>query len=145
MYSFTMKIRSSFRQKLGLLLIIFGFLSCQTLVAQNCQSTSDGLVESLIGSDFNRKDSSVVNQNFATESILTTTLSGVRILPDGGPLPPSAQGYLNSLTYDETLSANNTYLITDSVFSRWGANEYAVLPTGTSDGNAFYVLRPNNH
>lgn len=144
MYSFTMKIRSSFRQKLGLLLIVFGFLSCQTLVAQNCQSTSDGLVESLIGSDFNRKDSSVVNQNFATESILTTTLSGVRILPDGGPLPPSAQGYLNSLTYDETLSANNTYLITDSVFSRWGANEYAVLPTGTSDGNAFYVLRPNS-
>lgn len=146
MCSFAMKIRRGgfFCKPFTLVAFIIACLSCQSVFSQNCQSTADGSVESLIGSDFNRKDSSVVNQNFATESILTTTLSGVRILPDGGPLPPSAQGYLNSLTYDETLSANNTYLITDSVFSKWGANEYAVLPTGTSDGNAFYVLRPNS-
>ncbi|MBR4970232.1 MAG: hypothetical protein IKY58_00505, partial [Paludibacteraceae bacterium] len=146
MCSFAMKIRRGgfFCKPFTLVAFIIACLSCQSVFSQNCQSTADGSVESLIGSDFNRKDASVLNQNFPTDSILTTTLSGVRILPDGGELPPSAQGYLNSLTYDENLSADNTYLITDSVFTRWGENEYAILPTGTADGNAFYVLRPNN-
>ena len=133
----------------NLFTLIFYFvacLSCQSVYAQNCHSSADGSVESLIGSDFDRLDTSVVNQNFPTDSILTTTLSGVRIIPDGRPDPPPGAGsYLQTLTYDESLSSGNTYLITDKVYSRWGENEHAILPSGMSDGNSFYVFRPDGH
>ncbi|MBQ9100450.1 MAG: hypothetical protein IJY54_03605, partial [Paludibacteraceae bacterium] len=111
-----------------LVISVLFFLSPEVVFSQVCTPSSDGSIQSLVGTDMNSKEEDA-DGIYSLDDVEVGGNSEFTLFNE------------NNAQYDPSLSNKNTYLVTNKVNSLWGGNENAILPEN-KDGNSYLVVRP---